>query len=379
VGDEGAKAISNNLTQLTSLHLADNQVSDKGAKAIAGNLRRLTSLYFGWNQVGDEGAKTIANNLTQLTSLDLRWNRVGDVGAMAIANTLTQLTWLSLWSNQVGDEGAKAIANNLTQLTSLDLSRNQVADEGASAVAEGLARLKWLGLAKNASIRSVAWSRVPSGLRSLNLAGTGITDLSPLKALVVAGIPLQWSEGDYSDGIYVAGCPLVRPTPEIVWQGHEAVLNYFREIERQGVDHLYEAKVLLVGEGGAGKTSLLRRLYYPEQPLPNEDQSTRGIDVHVQHFNRTGGGRFRLNVWDFGGQQVYHATHQFFLTKSSLYVLVDDTRKDYQSVHDEGFKYWLEVVEAFGGKSPVLIFQNEKGGRSKKIDEAGIKGRFPNV
>ena len=28
-------------------------------------------------------------------------------------------------------------------------------------------------------------------------------------------------------------------------------------------------------------------------------------------------------VWDFGGQQIYHATHQFFLTKSSLYVLVE--------------------------------------------------------
>jgi internalin A len=60
-------------------------------------------------------------------------------------------------------------------------------------------------------------------------------------------------------------------------------------------------------------------------------------------------------------------------------VLVDDTCKDDCSVHDEGFKYWLEVVETFGGKSPLLIFQNERGGRSKKIDEAGIKGRFPNV
>ncbi|MEZ4645209.1 MAG: hypothetical protein R3E31_21165 [Chloroflexota bacterium] len=27
-------------------------------------------------------------------------------------------------------------------------------------------------------------------------------------------------------------------------------------------------------------------------------------------------------MWDFGGQSVYHATHQFFLTKSSVYVLV---------------------------------------------------------
>jgi len=137
--------------------------------------------------------------------------------------------------------------------------------------------------------------------------------------------------------------------------------------------------VLIVGEGGAGKTSLVRRLYRPDQPLPTEDETTKGIDVHHHEFATSENRTFRLNVWDFGGQQIYHATHQFFLTKSSLYVLVDDTRKDHKSIHDEGFKYWLEVVEALSDRSPVLIFQNKKGGRSKTIDEAGIKGRFPNV
>ena len=37
------------------------------------------------------------------------------------------------------------------------------------------------------------------------------------------------------------------------------------------------------------------------------------------------------------------------------------------------------LCRAVSDKSPLLIFQNEKGGRSKAIDEAGIKGRFPNV
>jgi hypothetical protein len=172
---------------------------------------------------------------------------------------------------------------------------------------------------------------------------------------------------------------LVRPSPEVVKQGHDAVLNYFREAEAQGVDQLFEAKVLIVGEGGAGKTSLLRRLYKPDQPLPLEDETTKGIDIYRQDVSLDSGRTFRLNVWDFGGQQIYHAAHQFFLTKRSLYILVDDTRKDYRSVHDVGFKYWLEVVDALSDHSPLLIFQNEKGGRSKSIDEAGIKGRFPNV
>ena len=36
-------------------------------------------------------------------------------------------------------------------------------------------------------------------------------------------------------------------------------------------------------------------------------------------------------------------------------------------------------MDVFGGHSPVLIFQNKKGGRSKQIDMAGIQGRFENV
>jgi hypothetical protein len=157
------------------------------------------------------------------------------------------------------------------------------------------------------------------------------------------------------------------------------VLNYLREIEAQGEDYLYEAKLLLLGEGSAGKTSLLRRLYQPALPLPQEEETTKGIDIHHHEFSGQQGQPFRLNVWDFGGQQIYHATHQFFLTKRSLYILVDDTRTNNRSVHDEGFKNWLEMIETLSEASPVLIFQNEKAGRSKSIDEAGIKGRFPNV
>jgi GTPase SAR1 family protein len=54
--------------------------------------------------------------------------------------------------------------------------------------------------------------------------------------------------------------------------------------------------MLILGEGGTGKTSLLRRLYQPEQTLPGEKDTTKGIDIHRQEFDLPGGRRFRLNV-----------------------------------------------------------------------------------
>jgi len=60
------------------------------------------------------------------------------------------------------------------------------------------------------------------------------------------------------------------PTPEIVKQGNAAILSYFEELERQGIDSLYEAKMLVIGEGGAGKTSLVRKLQDEQATSPQK-------------------------------------------------------------------------------------------------------------
>ena len=370
----GARAIAEHLGKLTSLNLWHNEVGDAGAQAIAERLGKLTSLTLCGNKVGDAGARAIAEHLGKLTSLDLFHNEVGDAGARAIAEHLGKLTSLHLGYNQVGDTGARAIAEHLGKLTSLNLDNNDVGDEAVTAIGQQLAGLRSLLLENNKRITTVA-PLVHVPLSTLNLAKTQVTDLTPMKTLVLAGLPVKWATnaGDGS-GIYVEDCPLTHPSPDIVRQGPEAVVNYFREIEAQGIDRLFEAKLLIVGNPGAGKTSLLRRMFRPELDLPTEDQTTRGIDIHRHEFPLANGRNFRLNAWDFGGQQIYRATHQFFLTKRSLYLLVDDTRSNERSIHDEDFKFWLEIVETLSDHCPLLIFQNEKGGRSKSIDEAGHQG-----
>ncbi|PLX96646.1 MAG: hypothetical protein C0622_14350 [Desulfuromonas sp.] len=371
--------IAEHLVQLTSLNLSRNEIGAAGAQAIAEHLVQLTSLDLSYNGIGAAGAQAIGEHLTQLTSLNLSRNEIGDAGAQAIAEHLVQLTSLYLSSNEIGDAGARAIGEHLVQLTSLDLSRNRIGDAGAQAIGEQLTNLNRLDLQGNEQIRFFAPN--PHSLCPLiNLANTGLSDLTPLKSFILSGVAVKWSGAWWEGpGLYVKNCPLTQPSPEIIQQGQEAVCNYFREIEEQGTDRLFEAKLLIVGEGGAGKTSLMRRMFFPDMDLPDEEETTRGIDIHHHDFPLTDGRSFRLNVWDFGGQQIYHATHQFFLTKRSLYVLVDDTRSDYRTIHDEIFKFWLEVVETLSENSPLLIFQNEKGGRSKQIDMAGIKGRFDNV
>ena len=235
---------------------------------------------------------------------------------------------------------------------------------------EHLTNLEHLDI-KNNNITDLSCLWNKHKLTSLHCSNNKVFDLSPL--IPIINNPLRINRYDFSQ------CPLTTPPVEIVAQGTESIINYFRERDKHGTSQLFEAKLLIVGEGGAGKTSLMRRLFSPEDNLPAPDETTKGIDIYRHDFLTKTGNKFRLNVWDFGGQEIYHATHQFFLTKRSLYVLVDDTRKDDASVHDPGFKYWLEIVDLLSDHSPVFIFQNKKGGRSKPIDLSGIRARFDNV
>ena len=264
----------------------------------------------------------------------------------------------------------------LSSLQTLVVSRTRITNIAPLA---GLSALRRLSVSNTRVIDLLPIAGLLN-LLTLDFSDTQVSDLSPLIDLISQGLPVIRSSTAWrGNGICVARCPLTNPPPEVVQQGNDAILDYFRVRAASGVDYLFEAKLLVLGEGGAGKTSLVRRLYQPGQPLPTEKETTRGISIYKHEFKLKNGRTFRLNVWDFNGQQIYHATHQFFLTHRSLYLLVLDTRKDYKTVSDEGFRYWLELIEVFGGHSPTLIFQNEKDGRGGPIDIAGIKQRYDNV
>jgi hypothetical protein len=226
-------------------------------------------------------------------------------------------------------------------------------------------------------------------LETLNLAGACFTaipdcvyDLSSLRHLSFrnhAGRPGGNQIREVSprilhmpalETIDLSNNPVEVPPLEIVDRGVEAVREYFRQLEAQGTDYLYEAKLIIVGEGGAGKTTLAKKLQDPDYALKDEE-STAGIDVAYWRFPLPNGRNFQANIWDFGGQEIYHATHQFFLTKRSLYVLVADTRKE-----DTDFHYWLSIVELLSDRSPLLIIKNEKKDRHREINERALRGQF---
>jgi small GTP-binding protein len=184
-----------------------------------------------------------------------------------------------------------------------------------------------------------------------------------IRAASVTGSKIRGEEADYvadalmrvlrtsdHEGIFLSLEELEDPPLEIVAKGREAVDRYFQARD-EGELPLSEVKVLLVGHGSAGKTSLVKRIFGEE--FDQHESQTHGISIRRWSTNASSGHEIKANFWDFGGQEIMHATHQFFLSKRSLYILLLDGRKE------EDPEYWLQHIESFGGDSPVLVVLNK--------------------
>jgi internalin A len=83
----------------------------------------------------------------------------------------------------------------------------------------------------------------------------------------------------------------------------------------------------------------------------------------------------KLHLWDFGGQEIMHATHQFFLTKRSLYVLVLAGREKVQGAQEA--EYWLRLIASFGGESPVLVVLNKQKQCPFDLNRQSLMEKYP--
>ena len=387
------------LQSLTGLDLTSNQLTE--VPEAIDKLQNLTGLYLSGNQL-TEVTESITG-LQSLTRLDLRGNQLTEVPESI--TKLQNLTGLGLSYNQL-TEIPESI-DKLQNLTVLYLSDNNLTE-----VPESIAKLQSLtelGLSDNqltevpepiTQMQNLAvlylsgnqLTGVPESitklqsLTELDLSDNNLTEVPESIAKLQNLTELDLSDNNLTEApesitrlqnlteLDLRDNPIETPPLEIVENGIEAIKDYFRQIEAEGEDYLYEAKLLIVGEAGAGKTTLAKKIENPEYELRSAEESTEGIEVIQWEFQMKNGQPFRVNIWDFGGQAIYHATHQFFLTKRSLYALVADIRKE-----DTDFYYWLNLVELLSDNSPLLIIKNEKKDRHREINEHQLRGQFMNL
>ncbi|MCP4665873.1 MAG: GTPase [Deltaproteobacteria bacterium] len=207
-----------------------------------------------------------------------------------------------------------------------------------------------------------------------------ISKLKNLEQLVLHGnrlirLPPQLGQLTKLSWLPLHNNPLASPPLEIVEQGTEAVLAYLRE-QLGGNRRQWVSKLLVVGEGGVGKTALLCSLRGRSfDPLLG---TTHGIETSTLELAHPTADdvSMQLNTWDFGGQVVYHATHQFFLTNRSLFLLA------WNALH--GFEngklyYWLDALQARAPESPVLLVATWIDERHADLPLGKLRAAYPQI
>jgi internalin A len=269
---------------------------------------------------------------------------------------LSNLQTLNLGFNEIRDG---VFLGNLTNLQILDLRSNIISD---GTFLKDLTNLKTLYISNN-KIRNGKFFENLTNLQTLDLSYNQLSDVAFLEKL------LKLKTLDIYNN------PLVNPPGHIVNQGSQAILEYFHQKAKTGAVPLLEAKLILLGDGRAGKTSLANRLL--GKPLPKEKDRTMGVDIVIGEYNfEVKEGVFKLHIWDFAGQDKYKPLHQFFYTEGAVYVMVADSGNAGTDYDD-----WLQTAQLFGAASPLLIALNEfrEGMGYGVFDEDHWKKRFPKL
>ncbi len=284
-----------------------------------GQLARLQELYFFNNQL--TVLPESLSQLTQLRRLNLNKNKLTALPKWF--GQLTQLQELYLFNNQL-----MALPESLGQL--ILLQRLDLSDNKLWALPESLRHLK--------------------SLERLFLHGND-----------ALAIPAE----------------ILGPTSNDVWnrktqpaKPNEILQYYFRV--RGERKPLNEAKLILVGRGAVGKTSLVNRLLHNR--FNKSEKKTEGIQITEWPLRLNHTEEVRLNIWDFGGQEIMHATHQFFLTERSLYLLVVNGREGAEEADAE---YWLKHIESFGGGSPVIVVLNKIKEHPFDLNRRALQQKYP--
>ena len=88
-------------------------------------------------------------------------------------------------------------------------------------------------------------------------------------------------------------------------------------------DYLF--KVLMIGDSGVGKSSILLR--YTDNMYDEEMAATIGVDFKLKRTTGPGGERINMTVWDTAGQEKFRAITSSYYRGSHAIVLVYDVMK----------------------------------------------------
>ncbi len=129
----------------------------------------------------------------------------------------------------------------------------------------------------------------------------------------------------------------------------------------ENVDYLF--KLVFLGEGAVGKTSLVGRYVYDS--FEGDYLATIGTDIHVKmvQLDETA---VKLVIWDIAGQDNFAQLRRaYYMNASGAFFVFDTTRTETLERVDE----WINALFTVTGKIPLVLLENKVDLESEFTEE----------
>ncbi|XP_063340392.1 ras-related protein Rab-18a [Pelmatolapia mariae] len=135
-------------------------------------------------------------------------------------------------------------------------------------------------------------------------------------------------------------------------------------------DVLTTLKILIIGESGVGKSSLLLR--FTEDTFDPEQSATIGVDFKVKTIS-VDGNKAKLAIWDTAGQERFRTlTPSYYRGAQGVILVYDVTRRETFTKLDN----WLSELETYCTRNDLvkMLVGNKIDKENHELDRAeGLK------
>ncbi len=125
----------------------------------------------------------------------------------------------------------------------------------------------------------------------------------------------------------------------------------------------YIFKVIVVGEGGVGKTTFINR--YAINKFAKDTKITIGAGFYSFHLTKNANITVKLQVWDFGGEKRFRFILPSYCQGAHGVIFAFDLTRASSLLN---LSNWFDLVNANTNISPVFVLI---GTKEDKLDDAG--------
>src|SRR5271157_1316619 len=117
----------------------------------------------------------------------------------------------------------------------------------------------------------------------------------------------------------------------------------------------YVFKVIVVGDGGCGKTALVVR--FTQNLFKETYEMTIGVDFSIKRVE-IGDYKVKLHVWDTAGQEIFADVRpgHYKGAKGALCVFDLTSLESFDNVPE-----WIEEIKEYAGEIPIVLVGNKAG------------------